>query len=47
MVAASHNEEAADLARAIMTGVERRPVQSFVEYFGENGGSDALGAAYD
>jgi hypothetical protein len=47
MVAASYNEEAADLARAIMTGVKRRPVQSFGEYFGENGGSDALGAAYE
>jgi hypothetical protein len=47
MVAASHHEEAADLARAILTGVKRRPKQSFGEYFGENGGSDALGAAYE
>ena len=47
MVAAQHDEEAADLARAIMRGVSRRPVQSFGEYFGDNGGSDALGAAYE
>jgi hypothetical protein len=45
--AAQYDEEAADLARAIMRGVSRRPVQSFGEYFGENGGSDALGAAYE
>ena len=45
--AAEYREEAADLADAIMNGVSRRPVQSFGEYFGENGGSDALGAAYD
>jgi hypothetical protein len=44
---AAVREEAADLAEAIMTGVSRRPVQSFGEYFGENGGSDALGAAYE
>jgi len=47
MAAAQHREEADDLAQAIMTGVKRRPVQSFGEYFGENGGSDALGAAYE
>jgi hypothetical protein len=47
MAAAQHREEADDLAQAIMTGVRRRPVQSFGEYFGENGGSDALGAAYE
>lgn len=49
MAAAASREadEAADLAQAIMTGVRRRPVQSFGEYFGENGGSDALGAAYE
>ena len=45
MAAASYREEAVDLAQAIMTGISRRPVQSFGEYFGENGGSDALGAA--
>jgi hypothetical protein len=47
MAAAANVDEAADLADAIMTGVSRRPVQSFGEYFGENGGSDALGAAYE
>lgn len=47
MAAASYREEAVDLAQAIMTGISRRPVQSFGEYFGENGGSDALGAAYE
>lgn len=45
--AAARDDEAADLARAIMRGVNRRPVQSFGEYFGEDGGSDALGAAYE
>src|SRR5215471_13784330 len=43
MTAATDREDAAELARAIMNGVRRRPVQSF----GENGGSDALGAAYE
>lgn len=47
MAAASFHEEALDLAQAILAGIERRPVQSFGEYFGENGGSDALGAAYE
>lgn len=47
MAAAQNREEADDLAQAIMTGVRRRPVQSFGEYFGGNGGSDALGAAYE
>jgi hypothetical protein len=46
-MAATSHEEALDLAQAILAGVERRPVQSFGEYFGENGGSDALGAAYE
>lgn len=45
--AAENREEAADLADAIIEGVSRRPVQSFGDYFGENGGSDALGAAYE
>lgn len=44
---AAVQDEAAELAQAIMTGVSRRPVQSFGEYFGEDGGSDALGAAYE
>ena len=47
MAAATHREEASDLADAIMTGVRKRPLHSFGEYFGENGGSDALGAAYE
>ena len=47
MTAATDREDAAELAQAIMTGVSRRPVQSFGEYFGEDGGSDALGAAYE
>jgi hypothetical protein len=47
MAAAAHREEAVDLADAIRKGVSRRPVQSFGEYFGQNGGSDALGAAYE
>jgi hypothetical protein len=47
MNAAARDDEAADLAQAIMRGVSRRPVQSFGEYFGEDGGSDALGAAYE
>ena len=47
MAAAANFDEASDLADAIMTGVSRRPVQSFGEYFGDNGGSDALGAAYE
>jgi hypothetical protein len=47
MGAATFRDDAADLAQAIMTGVRRRPVQSFGEYFGEDGGSDALGAAYE
>ena len=47
MTAATDREDANELAQAIMTGVRRRPVQSFGEYFGENGGSDALGAAYE
>ena len=45
--AAAARDEALDLAQAIRTGIRRRPVQSFGEYFGENGGSDALGAAYE
>lgn len=45
--AAAEYDEAADLAQAILTGARRRPKQSFGEYFGEDGGSDALGAAYE
>jgi hypothetical protein len=47
MTAAMQRDEPTDLAQAIMRGVSRRPVQSFGEYFGDNGGSDALGAAYE
>lgn len=47
MAPAAYRDEATDLAQAIMRGVTRRPVQSFGEYFGDDGGSDALGAAYD
>jgi len=36
-----------ELAEAILTGVKRRPTQSFGSYFGPNGGSCALGAAYE
>jgi hypothetical protein len=43
----TQDDEKAELAQAIMIGVKRRPVQSFGEYFGDNGGSDALGAAYE
>lgn len=47
MAPSTCREDASDLAQAIMTGISRRPVQSFGDYFGENGGSDALGAAYE
>ena len=40
-------EDEEELAEAILTGVERRPRQSFGTYFGPEGGSCALGAAYD
>lgn len=36
-----------ELAEAILTGIKRRPTQSFGSYFGPNGGSCALGAAYE
>jgi hypothetical protein len=39
-------DEAA-LAEAILTGARRRPSQSFGSYFGAEGGSCALGAAYE
>lgn len=47
MTAAMQRDDPMDLAQAIMRGVSRRPVQCFGEYFGDNGGSDALGAAYE
>jgi hypothetical protein len=40
-------EDEEELAEAILTGAERRPRQSFGTYFGPEGGSCALGAAYD
>ena len=36
-----------ELAQAILTGAHRRPSQSFGSYFGPEGGSCALGAAYE
>jgi hypothetical protein len=41
-----HDDEV-ELAEAILTGVLRRPRQSFGAYFGPEGGSCALGAAYE
>ncbi|HSL23803.1 MAG TPA: hypothetical protein VK886_19880 [Vicinamibacterales bacterium] len=43
---AVHDDEV-ELAKAILTGANRRPLQSFGEYFGPEGGSCALGAAYE
>jgi hypothetical protein len=43
----SHKEDQAELAEAILTGARRRPVQSFGSYFGPEGGSCALGAAFE
>ena len=36
-----------ELADAILSGTHRRPAQSFGSYFGPEGGSCALGAAYE
>jgi hypothetical protein len=36
-----------ELAEAILTGAKRRPEQSFGSYFGPEGGSCALGAAFE
>lgn len=41
------NEDETQLARAILAGASRRGRQSFGAYFGPEGGSDALGAAYE
>jgi hypothetical protein len=41
------HEDEEELAEAILTGAERRPRQSFGTYFGPEGGSCALGAAYE
>ena len=43
---AVHDDEA-ELAEAILTGAKRRPLQSFDAYYGDEGGSCALGAAYE
>jgi hypothetical protein len=40
-------DDVQDLADAILLGVERREQQSFGTYFGPEGGSCALGAAYE
>ncbi len=40
-------DDEAALAEAILTGARRRPSQSFGSYFGPEGGSCALGAAYE
>ena len=40
-------EDEEEVAEAILSGAERRPRQSFGTYFGPEGGSCALGAAYD
>jgi hypothetical protein len=40
-------DDEAELAVAILTGAKRRPSQSFGSYFGPEGGSCALGAAYE
>jgi hypothetical protein len=44
---ATQKECEIELADAILTGTRRRPVQSFGSYFGPEGGSCALGAAYE
>jgi hypothetical protein len=40
-------EDQLELAAAIAAGAERRPTQAFGEYYSEEGGSCALGAAYE
>jgi hypothetical protein len=40
-------EDVQELADAILVGIERRHKQSFGAYFGPEGGSCALGAAYE
>jgi hypothetical protein len=42
-----HRQDQAELADAILEGAKRRPSQSFGSYFGDDGSSCALGAAYD
>jgi len=40
-------EDQIELADAIAEGARRRPQQAFGEYFSDDGGSCALGAAYE
>ena len=40
-------EDQLELAEAIAAGARRRPHQAFGEYFDDQGGSCALGAAYE
>jgi hypothetical protein len=41
------DDDEKELADAILTGAKRRPTQSFGDYFGPEGGSCALGAAFE
>jgi hypothetical protein len=43
----TQRDDERELAQAILTGTHRRPSQSFGSYFGPEGGSCALGAAYE
>jgi hypothetical protein len=43
----TQQDDERELAAAILTGTHRRPEQSFGSYFGPEGGSCALGAAYE
>jgi hypothetical protein len=43
----TQRDDERELAQAILTGAHRRPSQSFGSYFGPEGGSCALGAAYE
>ena len=46
-MAQREHDDQQELAQAILTGAGRRPRQSFGAYFGPEGGSCALGAAYE
>jgi hypothetical protein len=43
----TQRDDERELAQAILTGAQRRREQSFGSYFGPEGGSCALGAAYE
>ena len=43
----TQQDDERQLAEAIITGTQRRPAQSFGSYFGPEGGSCALGAAFE